>query len=98
VFTSVIFLPSDVTVNVPRYGFFETSGVAAVNVSGPVNVPGCALGKLNLSPVQRHLPAGTSVARCPSASTGPVEEIVTLVVFASSTRMLFTGRREHGSR
>jgi hypothetical protein len=38
VFTSVIFLPSDVTVNVPRYGFLKTRGVAAVKVSGPVNV------------------------------------------------------------
>ena len=93
-FTSVSFLPSDVTVNVPRYAFLNTSGEAAVNVSGPVNVCGSvASGSLNVRAGFRvSLPAGRVVAAAvPSFSFhGPVEEMVTLVVFASSTRVLFT--------
>ena len=72
----------------------NTSGVAAVNVSGPVNVSGSvAPGSLNVScGFSVTLPAGiVVVAAVPSFSFhGPVEEIVTLGVFASRTRMLFT--------
>ena len=67
---------------------------ADVNVIGPVNV--CASvspGSLNLScGFNVTCPAGSVVAAAvPSFSFhGPVEEIVTLAVLASSTRMLLT--------
>ena len=78
-FTSVSFVPSDVTVNVPRYGFLNTSGALAedaVNVSGPVNVcASVASGSLNVScGLSVTLPAGSVVAEAvPSFSFhGPV--------------------------
>ena len=93
-FTSVSFLPSDVTMNVPRYAFLNTSGEVEVKTSGPLNVSASgASGSLNLScGFSVTFPAGSVVVAAEPSLTfhGPVEEIVTLSVFASSTRMLFT--------
>ena len=93
-FTSVSCLPSDVTVNVPRYAFLNTSGVCDVKTSGPrkrlqLARPGTLNASSGLSVI---LPAGIVIAAAEPSLIfhGAVEEIVMLGVCASSTRMLFT--------
>ena len=87
-------LPSDVIVNVPRYAFLKTSGDCDVNASGPVNVCSSVVpGSLNEScGLSVSFPAGivTAAAEPSLIFHGAVDEIVTLGVFASRTRMLFT--------